>query len=122
MRTIKFRAKRVGTHEWVYGHLFQNPVGEWKIKKGFREYLIKPETVGQFTNHHDRKGKEIYEGDIVLSKGKYPYTVEWITDGFLMRGRIYGGITSIKAFLPNQREVIGNIYDNPELVKQDSND
>lgn len=117
MRTIKFRAKRVGTHEWVYGHIFQTPVGEWKIKKGFREYLIQPDTVGQFTNHHDRKGNEIYEGDIILSNGKYPYTVEWITDGFIMRGQIYGGITSIMSFLPNQREVIGNIYDNPELLK-----
>ena len=58
------------------------------------------------------------KGDILLCKGKYLYQVEWLTDGFMLRGKTYGGITSIKSFLPNKREVVGNIFDNPELFER----
>lgn len=139
MRQIKFRGKRLDNGEWVVGDLLHiaggcliyfgsdSETAEPDLEKSsliavefFKDEIavVDPDTVGQFTNHHDRKGNEIYEGDIILSNGKYPYTVEWITDGFIMRGQIYGGITSIMSFLPNQREVIGNIHDNPELLNE----
>lgn len=71
MKPIKFRGKRADNGEWVYGHLFQTPIGEWKIKKGFRECLVKPDTIGQFTGLKDESGKEIYEGDIIDGCFKY---------------------------------------------------
>lgn len=72
--------------------------------------------IEQFTGLLDRNGTEIYEGDIILCKEKYIYTVEWMSDGFNMRGKLYGGVTSLKSFLRIEKEVIGNIHDNPDLL------
>lgn len=138
MRTIKFRAKRLGTHEWVYGCLFQTPVGEWKIKKGFREYLVNPDTVCQFTGLRDIKGTEIYDGDILDTKTSdyvpngYSFICKWIDSGFALiyQGRTYGSkeknnwLNKYPLCQKNVEDLIimGNIFDNPELVKQDPNE
>lgn len=116
-RKIKFRGKTTANGHWVYGNLIVRGEDHVSIQNSKSEPWVEPSTVGQFTCHHDKKGREIFEGDIVLCKGKHLYIVEWLTDSFLMRGKTYGGITSIKAFLPQEREVIGNIHDNPELLK-----
>lgn len=87
------------------------------VGKGVISIKADPVTVGQFTGLYDKNNTEIYEGDIILCKGKHIYSVEWICDGFMMRGKLYGGVTSIKSFLPNEREIIGNIHDTPELLK-----
>lgn len=128
MRQIKFRGKSLKNKKWVYGDLLRNICAtrivrykETDNESGQRadwDYVeVDDSTVGQFTGLTDNNGKEIYEGDILLCKGKHLYHVDWITDGFMIRGKAYGGVASIKVFLPNQREVTGNIYDNPELLK-----
>ncbi len=132
-RTIKFRGKRIDNGEWVYGDLLQTNEGSvcigvhgQYIDDGmhFNDFYdetpyIDEDTVGQFTGLLDKNGREIYEGDIILCKGKHQYKVEWTTDGFMMRSDWYGGITSIESFLPIQREIIGNIHDdNPELLNE----
>lgn len=123
-RTIKFRAQRLDNGKWVYGDLEHNPgnkitrIHTYDSKGDYQgQHIVIPESVCQFTGLLDRNGKEIYEGDILLCKGKHLYHVDWITDGFMIRGKAYGGVASIKVFLTNQREVTGNIYDNPELLK-----
>lgn len=143
-RIIKFRGKRLSdgktTENWIHGSLTcdyggvnnnsifsRDPDPDWYSvgiracqiydPKTHNTCAVNSETVGQFTGLLDCHGTEIYEGDILLCKGKYLYQVEWITDGFFIRGKTYGGITSIKSFRPQQRKVIGNIYDNPELLK-----
>ena len=117
-RTIKFRGKRVGTHEWVYGLLFQTPVGEWKIKKGFREYLVKPDTIGQFTGLLDRNGKEIYEGDILTCPEDVDFLPETVIfeEGCFMAKDDYTTI-AMNAIDTDYRNITGNIFDNPELLK-----
>ncbi len=125
-RTIKFRGKRLDNGEWVYGSLAET---HGKLFIGIPTDLdnpvytmnwheVAPASVGQFTGLLDKNGRKIYEGDIILCKGKHQYKVEWLTDGFMMRGDRYGGITSIKSFLPIQREIIGNIHSNPELLNE----
>ena len=132
-RTIKFRGKVLHRkshqkNEWVYGMptIFRDgrTAIRWqcsekaKDPESWKTQSVEPETLGQFTGLHDKNGKEIYEGDIILCKGKHQYKVEWIADGFCMRGDRYGGVTSIKSFLPIQREIIGNIHSNPELLNE----
>ncbi len=126
MREILFRGKRKDNSEWVEGDLHKNkdfskahihPVGE-KI----RSFDIIPETVGQYTGLTDKNGKKIFEGDIVTT----PYygiefqTVEWVktscgfepfSDSNLNCGHCGGGV------VPKFCEVVGNIHDNPELLK-----
>ena len=130
MRTIKFRAKKL-YGEWVYGFYVEE---ERLTLNGFeKKYFIvndgynyvKPDTVGQFTGLYDKEGKEIYEGDILGRKdGGALLTVEFRHGAF---GYDYCGEFHSWAgnhnftFNPFDTDVdfaiIGNIHDNPELLK-----
>lgn len=83
-----------------------------------------PETIGQFTGMRDDHGKAIYEGDIIrYYRGEYLIAIIEYSDthcGFMYRnedgswalmGDTEFGITHAEV------EVIGNIYENPELVE-----
>ncbi len=127
MRTIKFRAKNLDG-EWVYGFYVEE---ERQTLNGFeKKYFIvndgydyvKPDTVGQFTGLHDKDGREIYEGDILqlkYSDGSYHsssvyYAQQkgyWAVDVSINERIILGYIDRTRLV------VIGNIHDNPELLK-----
>lgn len=127
MRTIKFRGKRLDNSEWVYGdllrmhgvpYIYPDPAPD-----GWNDYEVIPDTVGQFTGQFDDSGKEIYEGDIVANDFGNAYivnmAVEWCTDGYWALHEIYGDDTMhFVADYLKEIEVIGNIHDNPELMKQ----
>lgn len=129
-RAIKFRGKRVINGEWVYGSLLVWPNGRTYIleseKKGRTawECEIAPDTVGQFTGLHDANGKEIYEGDVII-EDKDPTILEIVfRDGIFFaaigntRGENPFMNCALRVILDRRKTyIIGNIYDNPELLK-----
>lgn len=124
-RKIMFRGKRVDNGEWrICSSIEVSTSGITLI--GYEE--VNPKTVGQFTGLLDKNGKEIYEGDVILAthiaaRLEYKCVVEWHGDGFVPMcndGECAGyGLASSTADMFHI-QVIGNIHDNPELLKSDS--
>lgn len=131
MRTIKFRGKTIRSKEWVYSSTISQGTIKRKANKWFMEISenvwkgLQEGSLGQFTGLYDKDGKEIYEGDILCRKdGGALLTVEFRHGAF---GYEYCGEFHSWAgnhnftFNPFDTDVdfaiIGNIHDNPELVK-----
>lgn len=145
MREILFRGRRKDTGEWIEGYFLQLHRSEraFIVPKQFVQRGILrmsgetppkiipieviPETVGQFTGLTDKNGKKIFEGDIIQycgsgyreSMGTIIYDknfgafVSKEYESYYVRfGDIsqYGTVMGV--------EVIGNIYDNPELLEK----
>lgn len=74
------------------------------------EYEIQAQTVGQYTGLNDIDGKRIFEGDILRIKGEREVSHYWVVHD----------IRTIKPMFKHARkyEIIGNVYDNPELIKE----
>ena len=141
-REIKFRAKAINNDffkgTWVDGYytkvLWSGNLVDI-ITDGAHEIPIQIETLGQFTGLHDKNKTRIYEGDIV----RMSYVAEICTDddcyeeegkyvgvaaitankGVCLNPSVKNGLynTKYKPLSAYRSEVIGNIYDNPELLK-----
>ncbi|MEO2600997.1 YopX family protein [Clostridium butyricum] len=123
MREIKFRAWYKGVHSGEMIYDIQNEFEE-RINLGmdsFGHYLNKDSfEVMQYTGLKDCKGKEIYEGDIAIVNNKI-FKIVYSKGSFV----IYNGNSNIHLIYDlniednkiNNMEVIGNIYENPELLK-----
>lgn len=129
MRVIKFRGKSLNTGLWVYGDLTQ------RGKRMFIEYEVNPETIGQFIGLFDKNGQEIYEGDIVRKITKSGYPDNFVGE-IVFRNGLFGLKNDNQYGLPvsiivkssqwvdgnasgtstYEYEVIGNIYDDTELL------
>lgn len=126
MREILFRGKF--GNEWKYGFLSIEPKG-LVIKEPYKNessnvWHIDADTVGQYTGLTDKNGTKIFEGDIV----KYGDTVHNVVfeqrNGTAYFGLVYSTLETLSFGHYQdlkQIEVIGNIYDNPELLGDENN-
>lgn len=121
MREVLFRGKRKSDEQWIYGRLSYNGLGDtMKIIENnfFKEIQIMSDTIGQYTGLTDKNGTKIFEGDIFLF-GFEPCVVRYDTEN--ARFMLYkNGISMINGFNADtmkSKEVVGNIHDNPELLK-----
>ena len=118
----KFRGKRVDNGEWVYGFYvkFAGSCLIYEQDDENRDYLgnfiVDPETVGEFTGLQDSNGKEIYEGDIckVRLNSEKPDAIGVIV---FTRGCYYWNEYFLYEVI-HELEVINNIHDNPELLEK----
>lgn len=120
MRTIKFRAKRLMNGSWVYGDLHLIAAHPHIHPAKGVSYLIKEETIGQFTSLYDRNKKEIYEGDLLKLQDDDTGLIEvrFVRGvfAFLWQGNLDEEMP-INAPTHEWATVVGNIHDNPELLK-----
>jgi len=122
-REILFRGKHIDNGEWVYGWYCMYPFGRWPCKHaiipsqdavdGEHKFVeVDPGTVGQFTELSDKNGKKIFEGDIIRWDEK-----EWGKPFSEVITWDYGLFSLRKSDWKEFCEVVGNIHDNPELIK-----
>lgn len=143
-RTIKFRAKRIDNNKWTYGGLIQaddyciiDQGNELYVERDYNfrgdthffqlsGVMCDEKTIGQFTGLLDKNGKEIYEGDIVRVYAKYGIfniVVKWSNDSIAFMACYVDGEQSPFSWFTNllvyELEVIGNVFDNPDLIKEE---
>lgn len=144
-REILFRAKHIHAMDsndhlngtWVHGYLSDENYIYDKSLEG--EFLVDENTICQYTGLTDKNGKKIFEGDILRGfqypfcyDGEYNYYVEIIFENcsFMtythknpsscVRGISDGNTDLMEDWVSEDWEVIGNIYDNPELLEEEN--
>lgn len=133
-----FKAKRVDNGEWEIGSLIILPNGKYEIANGCTNppdsdpmwkscvitHLVDPSTICQCTGLKDKNGKLIWENDIVKGHRKISFgshrhigKVKYINGHYEIIGvKQYTGFSDA---LSVSYEVLGNIFDNPELLESE---
>jgi uncharacterized phage protein (TIGR01671 family) len=121
MREILFRGR--SADGWVDGYYYRKTGFDpmiYPFDKDSRGQVVLPETVGQFTGLLDKNGVKIFEGDIVKYRISSSYAAKGIVKWDRLGARFYllenkGDEWDFDSN-PNEREVAGNICDNPEMI------
>lgn len=135
MREILFKAKRLDNGEWIIGNLVVSKDAEegWKAiiiptfdsnmftkggakgDLGFENWhRVEENTICQYTGLTDKNGNKIWENDVVIGDFGYVkgrYTIRW----FGSKAKF--DFPTDATICEYEYEVIGNIFDNPELLK-----
>lgn len=144
-RQILFRGKRTDNGEWIYWDVYgrictikgKETRAVRKKASGERYYyhvieikqLLDLKTITQYVRLPDKNGRKIFDGDIVrvllswdgndvMDIGRVFYSEELC--GFYRTSKVFDGCPSM--IYADKYEVIGNIYDNPELIGEKTND
>ena len=147
-REILFRGKLIDGGRWVYGSLLVFPDGECYVayeggledglgRAALKKDPVVRESVGQLTGLKGKDGKDIYEGDIIKITESYDgeasnSEVRFFKGVFGVdnwtKGTKNECLTTLNHFMPTKGlyddeqeyivEVIGNIHDNPSLLKE----
>ena len=132
MRKIKFRAQDIASNKWLYGDLRHHNDDVCIFEQGGNKgEQVKRDTIGQFTGLLDKNGKEIYEGDIITmmrtpEKRQRRELVrhivtchnvcDWVFES--LANEVLGLMMANHSDFDSYRfEVVGNIFDNPELAQ-----
>lgn len=141
MREILFKAKQIDNGEWIEGSLIDLDIdsGYCYIVQPYKKAsilpiiflitdrmkLVDPETLCQFTGLCDKNGNKIWENDIlrlddgtVLKVSWHHFKASWVIS---KKGWLYNHFFG-EAVEPEDIEAIGNIFDNPELLQEESDE
>lgn len=132
MREILFKAKRIDNGEWVEGYVIRKHglyfIYDIVNSDSCRQnnYEIDSETICQFTGLCDKNGKRIWENDILMAHldESYPEdvtyeTAEWGVAGWVAHETGSTDREYIDKFDLKHFKVVGNIFDNPELLQEE---
>ena len=142
MREILFKAKQIDNGEWIEGSLIDLDIdsGYCYIVQPYKKAsilpiiflitdrmkLVDPETLCQFTGLYDKNGKKIWENDILMAHldESYPEdatyeTVEWGIAGWAVHETGSVDREYLDEFDLEHYEVVGNIFDNKELLQEE---
>lgn len=137
MREILFRAKRIDNGEWVSGYyvydyahnahfIFKNQfvcpncINDRRIDYSVCDYEIDPDTLCQYTGLKDKNGNRIWENDIVRIENSMDEgigNIEFYGGMWYVDGEPSNSLHDIVEYDDGELEVIGNIFDTPELLK-----
>ena len=121
-----FRAKRIDNGEWVIGNLVYYPDGTTDIGETGGDWMIHkvdPSTICQCTGLKDKNGKLIWENDIcIIRDGTIDeedgyFRLDWELDRAMFEFEGTGVCVNFDNIYGRDCEVVGNIFDNPELLE-----
>lgn len=140
MREILFKAKSIQTGEWIEGIPIKTHLGlfisfeenpHYCSQYGYMEIddilIVDEKTLCQFTGLCDKNGNKIWENDILMAHldEYYPEdvtyeTVEWGVAGWVTHEADSTDREYLDEFDTEHFEVVGNVFDNPELLQEKS--